>query len=110
VAANGAAIATLATVLGMDLACLTGSICGLGHLPGFLLHDSPKEADLEPVLYEHVFALALELEGVFGSRTPTFQYIVTTTTQPPPEVAGGPYTRLVLDRREDDGLLLRLRF
>lgn len=47
---------------------------------------------------------------MFGPRPPTFQYIVTTTTQPPPEVAGDPYTRLVLDRREDDGLLLRLRF
>ena len=46
VAASGAAIATLSTVLGLDLACLTASICGLGHLPCFLMHDSPKEADM----------------------------------------------------------------
>jgi hypothetical protein len=110
VAANGAALATLATVLGLDLACLTASVCGLGHLPGLLIHDSPKEADMESVLYERIFMLALELERTFGQRPPSFQYIVTTTTPPPLEVAGEPYTRLTLDARDDTGLLLKARF
>jgi hypothetical protein len=110
VAANGAALATLATVLGLDLACLTASICGVGHWPGLLIHDSPKEADMESVLYERIFTLALELERAFGQRPPSFQYIVTTTTPPPAEVAGEPYTRLTLDARDQAGLLLNIRF
>ena len=109
VAANGAAIATLSTVLGFDLACLTASICGLGHLPSFLMHDSPKEADMEPVLYDRLFTLALDLERAYPGRQPAFQYIVTTTTPPPPHI-GEPYTRLILDARELAGLLLKRRF
>jgi hypothetical protein len=110
VAANGAAMSTLATVLGLDLACLTATVAGVGHLPGFLLHDSPKEADLEPVLYERIFTLALELERVYQGRPVAFQYIVTTTTAPPAEAAQDPYVRLTLDARADDGVLLRTRF
>ena len=109
VAANGAALATLSTVLGFDLACLTASICGLGHLPSFLIHDSPKEADMEPVLYNRLFTLALELERAYDGCQPAFQYIVTTTT-PPPDHVSEPYTRLVLDAREPEGLLLGRRF
>lgn len=109
VAPNGAAIATLATVLGHDLACLAATVCGVGHLPGFLLHDSPKGVDMEPALYERIFLLALELERTFGQRRPSFQYIVTTTTPPPAEVAGE-YTRMILDARDESGLLLKVRF
>jgi hypothetical protein len=109
IAANGAALATLATVLGLDLACLTASVCGLGHLPRIFIHDSPKEADLETVLYERIFLLALELERTFLQRLPSFQYIVTTTTPPPVEVAGE-HTRLILDARDGSGLLLKARF
>jgi hypothetical protein len=110
VAANGAAMSTLATVLGLDLACLTATIAGVGHLPAFLLHDSPKEADLEAVLYERIFTLALELERVYKGKPAAFQYIVTTTTPPPGEAARDPYIRLTLDARADDGVLLRMRF
>jgi hypothetical protein len=110
VAANGAALATLATVLGLDLACLAAAVAGTGYLPGFLLHDSPKEADMEAVLYERIFTLALELERAYQGRPVTFQYVVTTTTPPPAEAAREPYVRLTLDARGDDGLLLRTRF
>jgi hypothetical protein len=110
VAANGAAMATLATVLGLDLACLAAAVGGVGHLPGFLLHDSPKEADLEAVLYERIFTLALELERAYQGQAAAFQYIVTTTTPPPADAARDPYVRLVLDARSDEGLLLRTRF
>jgi hypothetical protein len=110
VAANGAAMSTLATVLGLDLACLAATTGGVGHLPGFLLHDSPKEADLEAVLYERIFTLALELERAYQDKAPAFQYIVTTTTPPPGEAAREPYVRLTLDARSDDDVLLRRRF
>jgi len=109
VAASGAAIATLSTVLGLDLACLTASLCGLGHLPSLLIHDSPKEADMESVLYDRLFTLALDLERAYPGRQPAFQYIVTTTTPPPAHVSK-PYTRLTLDAREPGGLLLGRRF
>jgi hypothetical protein len=110
VAANGAAMATLATVLGLDLACLAATVAGVGSLPGFLLHDSPKEADMEAVLYERIFTLALELEKAYRGRAPAFQYIVTTTTPPPGAAAHAPHVRLTLDARSDDGVLLRVRF
>jgi hypothetical protein len=110
VAANGAAMSTLATVLGLDLACLAATIAGVGYLPGFLMHDSPKEADLEPVLYERIFTLALELERLYKGRPVAFQYIVTTTTAPPGEAAREPYVRLTLDARSEEGVLLRTRF
>ncbi len=110
VAANGAALATLATVLGTDLACTISSVCGLGQHPRFLIHDSPKERDLEPILYARIFTLALELERVFGECQPSFQYILTTTTPPPSELSMDPYVRLTLDGREDEGLFLKARF
>ncbi|MEM8864194.1 MAG: hypothetical protein AAGF31_01455 [Planctomycetota bacterium] len=110
VAANGAAMATLATVIGFDLACLVASIQGLGHHPRIVIHDSPKEADMEPSLYDRVFLLAEQLEAVFGSSEPSFQYIVTTTSQPPDRFCHEPITKLVLDGREADGSLLKVRF
>lgn len=110
VAARGAAKKTLATVLGLDLACLAATVCGVGHLPGLLIHDSPKEADMESVLYDKVFLVARELELVYGEHAPAFQYIITTTTAPPAELAGEPHVRLILDARVVDGFLLRDRF
>jgi hypothetical protein len=111
VAANGAALSTLATVLGLDLACLTASICGLGHHPRFVVHDSPREAELESVLFDRIFHFIGDLENAFGnSRIPSFQYIVTTSSQVPAKFAEEPYTRLILDAREEGRLLLKTRF
>lgn len=64
------------------------SIEGDTRLPAFLLHDSPREADLGLALYHSLFHLVHELEE-FGSA-PLFQYIVTTTTPPPQEYAQRP--------------------
>lgn len=97
-------------VFGFDLACLTASICGLGRHPRLLLHDSPREADMEPVIYNRLFRLVGDLEALFAEREPSFQYIVATTTPPPDELAVPPYVRLTLDAREDDGVLLKRRF
>jgi hypothetical protein len=109
-APSGAAMATSSTVLGFDLACLIASISGLGQFPRLLLHDSPREADMERPMYYRLFHLLAELERLFADREPSFQYIVTTTTPPPAEFANEPFVRLTLDARNDDGLLFRTRF
>lgn len=110
VAASGEAMGTSASVLGFDMACMIASIFGIGLLPRLLLHDSPREADMEEPMYHALFRLAAELEALFDGREAAFQYIVTTTTPPPEELAREPYVRLRLDAREDSGLLLRVRF
>jgi hypothetical protein len=110
IADSGEAIGTFATVLGLDLACLIGSICGIGHTPRLLIHDSPREADSEPEMYHQLFNYVAWLETLFGDQPPSFQYIVTTTTQPPADLAKKPYVCVTLHARDDDGLLLKCRF
>jgi hypothetical protein len=106
----GEALATSESVLSLDLACLGASISGLGFLPRFTIHDSPREADLEPHIYARLFRFLKALEDSFGNNQPSFQYIVTTTTPPPSAMSGEPFVRLTLDGRRNDGLLLRRRF
>ena len=72
VAANGAALSTLATVIGLDLACLTASICGIGHHPRFIVYDSPREAEMESVLFDRIFQLIGRLEDAFGNGVMPF--------------------------------------
>ena len=81
-------------VLGFDLACLILSIEGATRLPAFFVHDSPREADLGLSIYDELFRLVRELEGMSG--TVAFQYIVTTTTRPPDDLRCDPWVRLTL--------------
>ncbi|MCG8014612.1 MAG: chromosome segregation protein SMC [Candidatus Thiodiazotropha sp. 'RUGA'] len=81
-------------VIAFDLGSLCLSIEGKTRVPTFLVHDSPREADLGLPLYDQVFYLARRLEEVGGQ--PLFQYVVTTTTRPPPELAKPPWLRLTL--------------
>lgn len=76
-------------VVAFDLAVLCLSIEGKTNLPAFLLHDSPREADLGLQLYDRLFHLVHCLEGI--NITPTFQYIITTTTRPPSSLAKKPW-------------------
>jgi len=110
IADSGEAIGTFATVLGLDLACLIGSICGIGHTPRLLIHDSPREADSEPEMYHQLFNHVAWLEALFGDQPRSFQYIVTTTTQPPADLAKKPYVCVTLHARDEDGLLFRKTF
>jgi len=110
IADSGEAIGTFATVLGLDLACLIGSVCGIGHTPRLLIHDSPREADSEPEMYHQLFNYVAWLETIFGDQPPSFQYIVTTTTQPPADLAKKPYVCMTLHARREDGLLFKCRF
>jgi hypothetical protein len=73
-----------------DFTALVAGLNGVGHHPGFLLHDSPRESDMEPSLYRPIFELIAELE----SRAPdSFQYIVTTTEHPPSVLRGDDFVR-----------------
>ena len=111
-APEGAAISVMASVLALDITCVAASITGLGHHPRFLMHDSPREGDMEGPLFGKLFKIVHELESLFADGKPSFQYIVTTTTPPPPQFAdeNGPFVCLTLDARIDNEKLLRTAF
>ena len=79
---TSAAIETI-KVLAFDLAALASSIEGRGCHPRFLIHDGPREADMQASVYHRLFLLARELEQTYQTAPPAFQYIITTTTPPP---------------------------
>jgi hypothetical protein len=64
-----------------DMAAMLCSVEGDSSAPAFLVHDSPREGDLDPWTYGRIFEAILEL-GPDESSAP-FQYIITTTTEPP---------------------------
>lgn len=107
---SGAGLGTLAAVIGFDLACLAGGAAGVGFHPGFVIHDSPHNADIEDVRYERVFEAVRRLDARYGAAPIGFQYIVTTTTPPPTSCDGTPFVRLTLDARTDAGALLGVRW
>jgi len=92
-------------IIALDLAALMLSIENQALSPEFLVHDSPREADLGMSLYSRIFALSRKLER--ATDTPLFQYIITTTTQPPVEFKKEPWLRLKLHGSPADERLLR---
>jgi hypothetical protein len=92
-------------VIAFDLAALCMSIEGTTFLPAFLVHDSPREADLGLGAYYRIFQFARSLEAIGG--TPLFQYIITTTTSPPEELLSEPWLRLKLEGSPAQERLLR---
>lgn len=91
-------------IIAFDLAVMCMSIEGGTHLPAFLVHDSPREADLGLSVYHQLFKMVATLEGKDSSP---FQYIVTTTTQPPPDFQKLPWLRLELHGAPATERLLR---
>ncbi len=67
-------------IVAFDLAALHMAIEEKADLPAFLVHDSPREADMDGQLYAGLFELVHRWEE---SEPPCFQYVVTTTTAPP---------------------------
>lgn len=74
------ALNSLKVVL-FDLAVMLCAAEGRAHLPAFLLHDSPREGDLDPSTYRRIFR-AIHAMAPDPDRAP-FQYIITTTSAPP---------------------------
>ena len=94
-----------------DLACLAASLCGVGHLPRFWIHDSPRQADSEEQLYYSVLRLISDFEASYPKgKRPAFQYILTTTSAPPAEVNRPPFVRMRLHARAGSGKLLKCDF
>ena len=85
---TSAALITL-RLLAFDLAALLGSIRETSQHPGFLLHDSPREADLSVHIYRRLFTLiAGELEA---PENEAVQYIIATTEAPPEHLQSKPW-------------------
>lgn len=96
----------LAKFLAFDLSSLALGIVGGGHHPRFLLHDSPREADLTRAIYHELFRAAVSLEGATKDEA-SFQYIITTTEPPPDEIKKKPWLLdPVLNATEGEGRLL----
>ncbi len=107
----GAALSVMTTVLAFDIACVGASVGGIGRHPCFLMHDSPREGDMEAPLFRRLFEIVYELESEFEDPgNVSFQYIVTTTTAPPKALDKQPYVRETLDARSEGGLLLKVKF
>lgn len=90
--------------LAYDLTILLSGLWSVGHHPGFLMHDSPRESDLEPAIYQ----LFLRLLKDLADRVPnSFQYIVTTTEAPPTELRDSPPVCARLDSSTEEGFLFK---
>ena len=102
---SGAAVESLSFVL-LDIAATLGTTNGVGSHPGFLLHDSPREADLSIGPYHSLLTeLAAITEETGGETSAPFQYIVTTTTEPPEKI--GHLVRLLLAAHPETEMLFR---
>lgn len=76
-------------ILILDLAALLASTRGADLHPGFMIHDSPREADLTAAIYHRIFEVAQKEESEVGLSP--FQYIITTTEPPPPDLNKKPW-------------------
>ncbi|SEC26863.1 hypothetical protein SAMN05519105_2256 [Rhodobacter sp. 24-YEA-8] len=92
-------------IVAFDLSAMHRASEGKTDLPAFLLHDSPREADLDSALYAAIFTLAAEWE--FGSGVCSFQYIVTTTTAPPERLQGDEFVKLKMSSTPPNDRLFR---
>src|SRR5690606_39543872 len=84
-----------------DTACFLASTSADSFHPGFLLHASPREAEMSEAI---LWSL---LGHVASSGGDSFQYIVTTSTEP--SDAFKSFERLRLSSDSEDGLLFRRR-
>ncbi len=81
-------------VLAFDLAALCLSTEKEAQIAPFLIHDSPRVADLDIEVYHRIFLFVKELLEWLGP--PLFQYIITTTTPPPDDLQEAPWTAVKL--------------
>jgi len=80
---------TTLKILIFDLAALLASARQSAQHPGFLIHDSPREADLTAAIYRRIFDIP-KSEELDETEAPV-QYIITTTEPPPDHLKGTPW-------------------
>jgi len=80
---------------------------GFGHHPRFLIHDSPREADLANDIYQRFFLYMEELAMAFPDVEPNYQHIITTTEPPPERLQVKPWLIAKLDASQADGRLIK---
>lgn len=93
-------------IVAFDLAALHMAVEERADLPAFLIHDSPREADLDGTLYARLFELVQHWED--QAVPPCFQYIVTTTTAPPKKLQNDQYVRLRMSSTPAEQRLFRM--
>jgi hypothetical protein len=81
---------TAAKLISFDLAAMVWGMENRGHHPRFVIHDSPREADMAEDIYAGLFEAAAALEKSSGGQK-AFQYIVTTTAKPPEQFNQKPW-------------------
>lgn len=102
---SGEAYETLAILLA-DLALLFESVADHSHHPGLLIHDSPREADLNLRIYQRLLDVADEkMRASEPHGAVPYQYIVTTTTLPSKGLQKKSITKLEL--RGGEGSLFK---
>jgi hypothetical protein len=91
--------------IAFDLAAMLMSIEGRTVVPTFLVHDSPREADLGVSIYHRWFRFIASLEKL--STDAPFQYIITTTSEPPQELLSSGFVVETLQGADPTNRLLR---
>ena len=104
---NSAGYKTI-NISALDYALLLLGIDGTIPHPGFLLHDSPRESDMDDPIYHSLFEYMKSIEDVFHGENIPFQYIVTTTTKPPQAFLQDPWLLPILDAAIPERRLLGL--
>ena len=93
---SGEAYGTLAVLLA-DVALLFESDSAHSQHPGILIHDSPREADLNLRIYHRLLDVAeAHMRKAGQDDDSPYQYIVTTTTPPSEQLQGTSVTRIRL--------------
>jgi hypothetical protein len=87
-------------IVAFDLAALHMAVEERAEIPAILIHDSPREADLDSQLYAGLFDLVHKWEQ--ATDTPAFQYIVTTTTAPPKHLQTNLHVRITMSSTPPD--------
>lgn len=104
---SSAAIDTLKTIA-FDVAALRSGSLESSHHPGFIIFDSPREADMHPIPYQRIFHHLKTLEPT--NQQAPYQLILTTTEPPPIEFQQSEELVLQLDAATKEGRVFRTDF